>query len=284
MPTILSESPVFDETVQVPDATDARTAGSLLPAFETLTDRTRYLKAEQDSGVRRIREFASLTALKALTGMADGEVALVVGLGLYRYSASAAEASNEPLIAVPSSAGGRWRHAQISIAGVASGFASLGTNARVKPEQLSGNLLGAYEATTTGLPSTLTGYNVSGTSSGTAVTLFSATVVSAVTLTAGDNLWVSAKFSARRNSSGGADGVVFQLVVTTSTDVRIVDEFDLELVTTESWPVSMAGALISATANQTLTNISLRAYASVTGSVQIYRPSAFKPRLLHFRG
>jgi hypothetical protein len=283
---ILLESPVFDETVQVPDGTDARTAGSLLPAFETLADRTRFFKAQLDTGIKRVREFASLGALKALTGMGDGEVALVVGLGLYRYEAAAADASAEPLVLVPNGAGGRWRHHMASIAGLAGGFASLDSpSGRVKAAQLSGNLLGAYEAVPTGVPSTLTGYTISGTSSGTAVTMITATTSpGTVSLTAGDNVLLSVKFSARRNASGGADGVVFQLVVTTSTDVRIVDEFDIELVTTESWPVTMTGVLASATANQTITNVALRAYASSTGSVQIYRPSAFKVRLLHYRG
>lgn len=80
MPANLTETNDFPSTITVPTAGDPVSAGpgSLLRgALQALTNRSRFLYELLTGGVRKLRFVESYAALKALTGMAKGSVAVV---------------------------------------------------------------------------------------------------------------------------------------------------------------------------------------------------------------
>jgi len=58
---------------------------------------------------RRQSEVASVSALKALTGMIDSETRLIPDVGWYRYDISSAEAGDDDAVVEPDSGTGRWK-------------------------------------------------------------------------------------------------------------------------------------------------------------------------------
>jgi hypothetical protein len=278
------EAPTFDETVTVPDDGAARTIGSLLPALEVITDRTRYLKVEQDAGARFNRRVLSLPALKALTGMVDGESRLVDGFGLYQYFAAAVDATLEPLIVVPTSAPGRWKHSQIATA-VANGFASLDTDGKVKRSQLRGFLSHGFDCVTSGVPSTPTTYTVSATGVVGATLLLTAPVVpgpDGVLLDSGDHLIASCSLSAKL---GTAADVTFLIELETALDAVLVggmsgDLSAAEFRTQQSFKESGRFLLDG----DSVVQAKLLAFAATPGTVIIKNPLAFSVHLTKFKG
>jgi hypothetical protein len=102
----------------IPDDGDPRSASSVNVAFEALADRTAYLNA-------RTPIIGSIIALAALTGMADGQLYLVPGYGLYVYQAASVLTADGVLI-VTAAPGGRWIHENASLVNTNPGFAAAG--------------------------------------------------------------------------------------------------------------------------------------------------------------
>jgi hypothetical protein len=113
MPTNITDTAAFTSPVVVPADGEGATSASLLLGLQPLANRTAFLKTFVDNGIVTIRTVADFTALSALTGMADGEVAYVVDYGLYKYDAgsSATPAS----VWILTSAAGRWFSSMLGV-------------------------------------------------------------------------------------------------------------------------------------------------------------------------
>lgn len=112
MPSIVTEDGSFPETIEVPDDGEGATSASLEDTFvQDLANRTRHSNTVTEvSGVRRIRMVVDRAALKAVTGMATGDVRHVDGLGLYFFDLSLAIAEASPWVLAPNVGSGRWVH------------------------------------------------------------------------------------------------------------------------------------------------------------------------------
>jgi hypothetical protein len=124
MPSILTENASFDAPVTVPSDGDAATVASIIDSLQALTNRSKYLQQLcEASGVKIVRSVANITALRALTGMANQELCLVGNVGLYTFDNVGTDADFAPYVVVPTSGPGRWRNAvwQYVDAGGASG-------------------------------------------------------------------------------------------------------------------------------------------------------------------
>lgn len=119
MPANLTDSSTFTSPIQVPtngDPVDAGPSDPLRAGFQGLANRTKYIKDLLDGGVRRVQYYSSTAALAAVTGMVNGDVAIVNStyLGLYIYDTSNSGAAVLPWFVKPDGYAdgtpGRWRH------------------------------------------------------------------------------------------------------------------------------------------------------------------------------
>lgn len=110
MPTNLTETSTFDATITVPADGDARTAASVVTPFQSLANRSKYLKTlTETTGVQKIRSVADNAALKALTGMASGDVVKQDDIRvIYVYDSGSATPEHNGIIVEPTTGGGRW--------------------------------------------------------------------------------------------------------------------------------------------------------------------------------
>lgn len=110
MSTVLTEAATYAASVTVPADGDARTAASVVPAFQVLADRTKYLKTlTETTGIQKIKTVADNAALKALTGMATGDVVKQTDIRvIYVYDSGSATAEHNGIIVEPTTGGGRW--------------------------------------------------------------------------------------------------------------------------------------------------------------------------------
>lgn len=121
MPVTLTEADAFGASVSFPAPLDAGSVadGSPLKNFaQEIANRTRWVKNLLDGGVKKIRTVADLTALRGITGQANGDIAFATdSLGrrafwLYDTSSSGAEAA--PYRIKPTGfadvTAGRWVH------------------------------------------------------------------------------------------------------------------------------------------------------------------------------
>jgi hypothetical protein len=112
----------FTSPIGVPVNGDPINGAVFEAPYQALANRTRNLRNELDNGIKRMREVANKAALLALTGVTTGDFAYVVGLGLYRFAAGAAEPGLEPMvIAGPPTQGGNWRNVMSPAVGVLGG-------------------------------------------------------------------------------------------------------------------------------------------------------------------
>ena len=129
------ETATYDAVVPVPDDGDPRTAASVNGALQALADRAAFLNAivgATGTGAKKIRTVNGTAALKALVGMADGEIAVTNGGFPYAsliwiYSAAGADTEFIPWVVAPTVGGGRWYNtlqAYVNQAGGASGTAA----------------------------------------------------------------------------------------------------------------------------------------------------------------
>lgn len=110
MPTNLTETSTFDATITVPADGDARTAASVEVPFQALANRSKYLKTlTETTGITKIKTVADNAALKALTGMASGDVVKQTDIKvIYIYDSGLATAEHNGIIVEPTTGGGRW--------------------------------------------------------------------------------------------------------------------------------------------------------------------------------
>jgi hypothetical protein len=177
MTTTLVEAAAYADVV-VPAAGEPRTAASIQAPFQTLTNRTKWLKDEivevaaYSSGITKFRQAADITALKAITSSsyADGQVCFVLGYGVYHYTAASAASVSEPWIVKPDdvAGNGRWLHAEYLLKAANSGLATLNSSGKLTSGQLENRIVamgiasGSYtttgaEADMTSITTTLTG-------------------------------------------------------------------------------------------------------------------------------
>ena len=110
MPTNLTETATYDATITVPADGDARTALSVEIPFQALANRSKYLNTlTGTTGVTKIKTVADNAALKALTGMATGDVVKQTDIRvLYVYDSGSATPEHNGIIVEPTTGGGRW--------------------------------------------------------------------------------------------------------------------------------------------------------------------------------
>src|SRR5690606_40721747 len=127
----------FDNVPSLEDGKPANAAYLNAP-HQALVNRTHWLKETIDSagitrdGATRIREVADEAALKALTGMQDGELAITQDRGLvFRYSASASEPELARWVVAPNTDSGRWVNTAYKLVGGANGIVKTDANERI---------------------------------------------------------------------------------------------------------------------------------------------------------
>ncbi len=114
----LTPGTTWRATITAPAAGDARTAASVQVMGQDLADSIGYLNAlTGTSGVVKVRSVTTTGALKALTGMAEGDIALLYNFGttpyaagLYVFDLGSASPQEEPWVYTANDATGVWRH------------------------------------------------------------------------------------------------------------------------------------------------------------------------------
>jgi hypothetical protein len=143
MPKNLPDNPASFPTATSPIAGEPRTAGSIEVPFQKAADRTAYLKDRVDfidptrDGARRLRRFATVTAMKAATDLTDGGVAVVDGGAIYQYSSSSTLTEALPIIAQPNTGGGRWIFLGYGALDVANGIPQLNGSGKLATSKLA---------------------------------------------------------------------------------------------------------------------------------------------------
>src|SRR5690606_37843060 len=153
-------TPVDTFTSPVPALSDGQPANAVVlnAPHQALVNRTHWLKETIDSagitrdGATRIREVADEDALKALTGMADGDLAITQDKALlFRYSASAADAELARWVVAPAIGSGRWLNTAYTLVGGAHGIVTTDANHRI-PAAMPKNGVIALKASGATLP------------------------------------------------------------------------------------------------------------------------------------
>ncbi len=147
MPTNLSGNPAIFPTQTAPVAGEPRTAGSVATPFQNAADRTAHLKDRLEfidpdkTGVRRLRQFATIAALQASTDHPDGTLAVCdANSVLYKFVALETTAEAVPAIVKPTDVGGgagRWVMQGFGALNVANGIPQLDTNAELATARLA---------------------------------------------------------------------------------------------------------------------------------------------------
>ncbi len=150
MPNNITDTSTFTATVQTVADGDSATAANFLLAPQGLANRTKFLyDAIYTNGVQAIRSVADINALKALTGMANNQVALVRGYGVFYYNSSSTATEQLPLVVTPTAGGGRWivsnYESILYPAGVTpGGIAGTDTSGRVVAASVRNGLIAVY--------------------------------------------------------------------------------------------------------------------------------------------
>lgn len=131
MPYSYTPSPIYVSPVQLASDGDPASSATIMGPIEQALDNA---AAMWEGGARRIRTVESRTALGALTGMEDGEVALVAPAspdyesetyGIWRFVAGGDAATNTQFRWAADDASGAWVWADYSRADQPLGFLSL---------------------------------------------------------------------------------------------------------------------------------------------------------------
>lgn len=116
-------------------------------AIQAVLDRTENLHQSrlmvEGVGVKRIRQFASRSALSAASGFADGDIVSVDGYGLYRLFTSSGAAA-DGLWVLTASGGGRWIHIENDLKGANGGLATLDSAGRLSQDVRDGSIATAH--------------------------------------------------------------------------------------------------------------------------------------------
>jgi hypothetical protein len=117
--------------------------GPLEAAIQAVLDRTENLHQSrltlEGIGTKRIRQFASRSALSAASGFADGDIVSVDGYGLYRLFVSSS-ATVDGLWVLTASGGGRWIHLENDLKGANGGLATLDSGGRLSQDPRDGSI------------------------------------------------------------------------------------------------------------------------------------------------
>jgi hypothetical protein len=163
-------SPTFPSSLTVPTAGDPVSAGSGTPmrvAFQGLLDGLQFLNLlTGTTGVKRLREVASGAALKALTGMATGDLAFATDtggvFGLYRFKTESPVGSDiADWVYAATSGTGNWYNVSSTL--MALGGAG-GTSPRLDASTIRAPFTPPYAPTST---YSATSYGVTAGSGGT---------------------------------------------------------------------------------------------------------------------
>lgn len=118
-------------------------------AIQAVLDRTENLHQSrltvEGVGVKRIRQFASRSALSAASGFADGDIVSVDGYGLYRLFVSSS-AAVDGLWVLSATGGGRWIHIENDLKGANGGLATLDSGGRLSQDVRDGSIVTAHLA------------------------------------------------------------------------------------------------------------------------------------------
>lgn len=196
MTKILTPSATYGANPTFPeDGVDPETAAGLEVSVQCALNRAELAKSRLDAGVTKIRTVADIAALKAITGQATGDHAIVKDRGLFEFDAAAALSTDDVNVVQPTAGGGRWQLSVRALRGTINGLASLDANSRVPSAQLRGHVISSANSTTN--PSS------SGTLSSPGP--FGVAVAS-VSLTAGQVWEFFASFSFSKTSGTATDG------------------------------------------------------------------------------
>lgn len=113
---------------------------------QVAANRTKFLKGLLDNGIRKIREVADAATLKALTGLANGQLAQLARTGIYTYASDTDGDGELAPRRYTVTAGGILRAVAFGIdsLNVANGVAGLDASAKVPSSQLRGHIVAAY--------------------------------------------------------------------------------------------------------------------------------------------
>lgn len=131
-----------------PEYENPRLVETVEDPLQRSANRTAFLKAGLDvidpnrSGVRRLRTYATLAALRAETVLQDGTVAMVAAnRGLYFFDATLGGLSTDTLMQTPNGFApgdlGRWLAVGVGFFGVANGYPQLLPNGKIATSSLN---------------------------------------------------------------------------------------------------------------------------------------------------
>lgn len=140
--TLTGTAGAVDITVQVPADGDPANGASLIPGFQRCADNAkRLLDIVTTTGASAVRQVADIAALQALSGMTDGQAALVKKRGLYVYVDPDVTSPLTNWIVAPSLGTGNWFHINYLLRNVAYGIVALDAAAKVPVANLPNTLL-----------------------------------------------------------------------------------------------------------------------------------------------
>jgi hypothetical protein len=100
----------FDPEIPGIDDGDDAEEAIFEPPIRKLANRTFYLKNRLEvDGVKLVRTVDDTTALAALSGMDNGELAVVPGLGIFRFESGSSATAATGFIVQPGAGSGRWK-------------------------------------------------------------------------------------------------------------------------------------------------------------------------------
>lgn len=142
MPLGLTGVSSFSNTTQSPATGDPANQSAFSVPLQRLLDNCKWLYEQiVTSGVFAIRKVADLTALAALTGMTDGQVAWVAKRGLFFYVDPDSTSPVTNLVVQPGTGSGRWFHGDYLTRNAANGLAGLDASAKVPAANVPQTLL-----------------------------------------------------------------------------------------------------------------------------------------------
>lgn len=149
MTKVLTPSATYGANPTFPeDGVDPETAAGLEVSIQCALNRAELAKSRLDAGVTKIRTVADITALKALTGQATGDHAIVKDRGLFEFDSASALSTDDVNIVQPTAGTGRWQLSVHALRGTINGIASLDANSKVPSAQLRGHLVSTSNSTT----------------------------------------------------------------------------------------------------------------------------------------
>ncbi len=109
MPTTVT--PVASNDINIvprPNDGEGVTGASVAAVAQPLANTCAFINARLAAGALKIRDAASIAAMAALTGMADGEHCAVPGYGLYRFTQGLVLTAQSPYLIAAGAPGGMW--------------------------------------------------------------------------------------------------------------------------------------------------------------------------------